>query len=348
MTSFLDAAQGLEFLPEGPNPGADLDIITIGVLVAIDRPTNRVMVSVHGSSGSWMPAVPGHYVPESTVYVVRNPWHGGRSELCVGPVLGSPGTVVGRLTAVSTSANRGTVTVNGTSYVLPYIPSAYTTPSDVWVLMNPTRGGIPELILGPCDVPPPPPEPDPEPEPGKPDKPVIPKPPPPPPEIVTRTVTINPTWSGTYRSAGGWDRWNTNRYGGRSTLYQGNGFGSGNVKGLATYGNQLVNLKALDITRVEVILRGAGLALPSYPSISLQGSPHGSKPGGSPSSSGSTANGSPGKSGSAKVSLPAAIREAMRTGDVKGLATVGNGYNAVRGTSLAGAMSLRVTYTRRN
>lgn len=171
-----------------------------------------------------------------------------------------------------------------------------------------------------------------------------PKPAPTPPKVVTKTVTINPTWSGTYRNQGGWDRWNTNRYGGRSTLYQGSAHSSGPLKGLATYGNQIANLKATAITKIEVTLRGAGLGEGSFPSVSVQGSPHGSKPGGAPSSSGATASGSPGQSGTDKVSLPSSVRENMRTGDVKGLALVGSGYAAVRGTSLAGAMSLRITY----
>lgn len=168
------------------------------------------------------------------------------------------------------------------------------------------------------------------------------------PPTETVTVTIRPTWSGTYRhNRSAWDRWNVDRYGGRSTLYQGSAHGSGSLTGLAVYGTRVRDLGAISITRIEVTLRGAGLVEGSYPSITVQGSPHGSKPSGAPSSSGDTASGSPGKSGTAKVALPSSVREAFRTGDVRGLALVGSGYGAVRGTSAADGMALRITYTRR-
>lgn len=173
------------------------------------------------------------------------------------------------------------------------------------------------------------------------------KPTPPPPEQVTKTITITPTWSGSYRHAySQWDRWNTDRYGGRSTLWQGNKYGSGDMTGLATYGNRIEDLDADEIISIEVTLRGAGMNS-DHPSFVLQGSPHGSKPGGAPSSSGGTVSsgsGNPGKSNAVKVSLSSGMREAFRTGTFKGLCVVGSGYGGVRGTSAADGMALKVTY----
>src|SRR5699024_5471217 len=133
-------------------------------------------------------------------------------------------------------------------------------------------GGTPQIIMGPNANPVAPPDPEP-------DVP-IPTPPPPPPETVERKATINPQWSGSYRTIrAAWDRWNVDRYGGRSTLYQGSGSGSGTMKGLACYGNQITNLKAISIEKMVLIVKGAGLASSGASStITLQGSPHGSKP----------------------------------------------------------------------
>lgn len=170
------------------------------------------------------------------------------------------------------------------------------------------------------------------------------KPAPPPPKVITKTVTITPTWSGSYRHRySRWDDWNQYNYGGRSTLWQGSKYGSGDMTGLATYGSRVTALRADEITKIEVTLRGVGLNS-DHPSIVLQGSPHASKPGGAPSSSGATASGQTGTSSTAKVLLPAALREAFRTGDVRALATVGSGYGAVRGTSAADGMALKITY----
>lgn len=166
----------------------------------------------------------------------------------------------------------------------------------------------------------------------------------PPPTTETVKTTIKPKWSGTWRTdRAAWDRWNTDRYGGRSTMYQGSAYGSGNLEGLAVYGTQLRDLGADSIDAITVSLVSAGLSGTGGPTVTLQGSPQGSKPGGAPSSSGATVSGTP----TEKVSLPSSIREAFRTGDVRGLALVGSNYQAVRGTSAAAGMVLTVTYTRK-
>lgn len=355
MTDPIEFARAGVLEPRGLMPGDDPAFLAVGVLVSIDTDSNRVVVAVNGSSGTRMPFIDGVYTIGKTVYVMRNPFDGGRSVMCLGPTRSAPMRVVGKITAVDASNNRATVTVVGSSFVLPYIPlTTFAVDDEVFVLREPQFGGQPTLILGPCTVPqappapePPPPAPEPDPED---DEPTPPPPPPPPPEFETVSTTILPSYSGTYRvDRGAWDRWNTGRYGGRSTLYQGTSTpwsSEGPFKGLACYGNQVRNLGATSIGSIQVRLRGAALSLASYPSITVQGSPHGSRPGGSPSSSGDTATGSPGKSGAVWVSLPASVRSAFLSGSVKGLVLTGSGYNAVRGTSAADGMALKITYTR--
>lgn len=168
------------------------------------------------------------------------------------------------------------------------------------------------------------------------------------PKTKTEKTVIKPSWSGTYRNQGGWDRWNTGRYGGRSTLYQGNNYGSGPVKGLAVYGNRVQNLGAVEIISIKVLVRRAPTGGSGNVSVVVQGSPHGSKPGGSPSSSGATASaGVDYDKSTSKITLPASMREAFRTGDIKGLALVGSAYAGVYGTSRADGMALEIEYKRR-
>lgn len=235
-----------------------------------------------------------------------------------------------QLLAMDTAANRAQVSIDGGSAVwLPFVANNYTGITTVFVLRDPQRAGAGQLVIGPCgtqpadEVPPPPP---PAPDPST-------------PSGVTSTAVVRPTWSGTYRSIRGtWDRWNTDRYGGRSTLYQGDAYGSGPLTGLATYGDQVANLGALSIASISVgitVVTGSG-------TVTVQGSPSGSKPAGAPSSSGSTAS----RSGSGPLVLPTDVCEAFRTGGTKGLALVGTSYLGVRGTSLASGMALSITYTR--
>lgn len=232
-----------------------------------------------------------------------------------------------QLLAVDTAGNRARVSIDGGPGVwLPYVASSYTGITTVFVLRDPTRGGAGQLVLGPCgtqapiDVPPPPPDPAVS-----------------PPAPVTARATIRPTWSGTWRaSAAAWDRWNADRYGGRSTLYQGSAYGSGALTGLAVYGGQVVNLRALSITSAAVY----ALTVTGSGSLTVQGSASGSKPAGAPASSGSTAT------GMGWINLPADVREALRTGATRGFAAVGANYLAVRGTSYPAGMALRITYTR--
>lgn len=351
--SRLDLAREVQPMPVGLKDGTDASLVVVGVIVDADSSGNRVKVSINGSAGSWMAAVPARYIVGRTAFVVRNPLRGGASEWCAGPTF--PTSFAARaavnLDDLDTDAYVGTVDVDGTTYELPVVASSeYVIDSDVWVLRNP-YDGVPYLIAGATELAsaaattPPPSDPSPS-DPS--DLETIPTPGDEPASSVTRTATIRPTWSGTYRyDRSAYDRWNADRtvYGGRSTLYQGSGHGSGTLKGLAVFGNQITALNASEITAMSVVLRGADLSETSYPSITIQPSASGSKPSGAPSSTGTTFSGSPGRAGKVLVALDAPTRESFRTGALKGLALVGASYGAVRGTSAADGMALHITYT---
>lgn len=241
----------------------------------------------------------------------------------VGVPRGASAQIHGVAQLLSITAERATISLDGSQpFELPYSPGAYDGITTVLVLRNPLEGGRAVWVISPIgeqapeDVPPPPPA---------------------PPEFVTAEATILPTWSGTWRATrGAWDRWNTDRYGGRSTLYQGNAYGSGPLSSLATYGDQIVNLGATEITDIRVavtIATGAGA-----PSIQASGS--GTPPAGAPGFGGDVV------SGVGWVSLSAGMREAFRAGSAKGLGLVGANYVAVYGTARADGMALRVTYRR--
>lgn len=236
--------------------------------------------------------------------------------------------VVAVLLSIDTTANRAKVSIDGSESVsLPFLPGNYTGISTVFVLRDFNGSGSGDLVAGPCysmaEPPPPPPDP----------------PAASTPQTTTDTALIRPTWSGTYRAGGpvpGWDQWNVGRYGGRSTLYQGNAYGSGALTGLATYGSQVADLGALSIQRIVVstpMATGSG-------SVVLQGSASGSKPAGAPTTTGATS------SGSTAVELDPTICEAFRTGSVKGLASVGSSYRGTYGASRPSGMALSITYTR--
>lgn len=325
------------WLPEGPNPGADLRLTTTGVVVEVDIPGARVNVSYNDGSGTWLPAIPAIYTTGQTCVVLLNPLMGSRGEVVLGPIQGEGLVQTGMLVSLDTSARTGVVTVAGQDYTLPYLQGAYSTGTLVWVQRNPSKWGQPELVLGswaPAVAPTPPPPPDPVPV------------PPAPPTTQQVTTTIIPQWSGTWRaSRSAWDRWNTDRFGGRSDLYQGESFGSGPLSGLATYGDQIVNLGAISIDNMVLALvgnNGSGMAGPAV----VQGSPHGSQPAGGPGGSGDIATADMSATTIGYMALPGSIREGMRTGAVRGLALVGGSYLGVAGTGTAGSMTLTITYTR--
>lgn len=319
-------------IPQGPDAAADTALTKLGAVYAVDAPNRLVRVAIHDTL-MWLPAQPARYRPRALATaanpalarVLMDP-NTGRPALVLGALDPREPRIVAALTAIDTVAKRATVTVDGASHVLPYLPSTYTVGVPVWVDLD--DWGVPYLVSAPSDIPvPPPPA-------------VSTEPPAPGAATIQVTQYIGPQWSSTYRHASGkWGDWNRGRYGGTSTLYQGNGFGSGLLTGLATYGDQLVNLGATSIDAIEVALIPVGLSGASGPAT-VQGSPQGEPPGGAPVGAGDTA------SGDGLVALPASIREGMRTGSVRGLALVGGNYWAVAGAGNGDGMVLVVTYTR--
>lgn len=330
--SDLDLYKEAAFLPEGPTPGADLQMVRIGVVVEKDTVDNRLKVSVNGSAGSWMTAIPNDYQVGQTAHVFCNPMRGGRAESVLGPVVGR--SYMRAALLVSVGSTTAVIELDGAQHTVDFLPSTITPGQYVWVFCNPAKWGAPELIHGPCANPPIDPTPEPVPV------------PPDPGGTVQTTVTISPTWSGSYRvSRGAWDRWNTTSYGGRSDLYQGSAYGSGTMIGLATYGDQLANLGAISIDNIVVALVGNGGSAMPGPAV-VQGSPNGSQPPGAPTASGDLALADMSGTTIGYMALPGTIREGMRTGAFKGLVLNGGGYLGVRGTGYAGSMALTVTYTR--
>lgn len=322
MISDLDA-QRLSRLDPG-----DSALVSTGTVISVDAANHLVQVAIRGDLQAvvWLPAVADRYQPGGSCRVLHNSQDSGRSVQVLGAVDPFAPAVLGLLTAVNTTTYRATVTVLGSSTVVPYMPTGtYTANTRVWVLLD--EWGRPSTVVAPSS------------EATATGTPTA-------PETggaattVQATVTIGPQWSGTYRyTRSAWDRWNTASYGGRSTLYQGNGFGSGALAGLATYGDQIVNLGATSIDRMQVALRSVGLSGASGPAT-VQGSPHGSQPAGAPTTAGDTA------SGDGWVDLPATVRETFRTGGFRGLATIGGNYWAVAGAGNGDGMALQITYTR--
>ncbi|MCV2395915.1 hypothetical protein OEB99_16490 [Actinotalea sp. M2MS4P-6] len=243
---------------------------------------------------------------------------------------------VARLLSIDAGTARATVSFRGSQgFELPYLgaDTDYTGITTVLVLCNPMAGGRAEFVLGPIGV---------VDEDTAGPAPVVPT------GTVTEKATILPTWSGTWRVIrSAWDRWNIDRYGGRSDLYQGDDYGSGTLIGLATYGDQIKNLGATAITAAVVSARRNGSG-GSTAQLVLQGAPHASQPAGAPSPTGTTAAASAAVAIDqwCQVTLPSDVRENLRTGAAKALAAVGGTYSGWGGTATAGSMVISLTLTR--
>jgi hypothetical protein len=245
---------------------------------------------------------------------------------------------VGFLHEISADGKRALVSVRDSQPIsLPCAPSTYTGVSTVHVLVDPATGR-PLHVLAPGefvaegDAPQPPPPPEPEQAPAR---------------KVTGKV-IKPTWTGTYRvNRAAWDRWNTSSYGGRSDLWQGSSASSGQLYGLAVYGDQVRNLNAVSIDRIRVTLvnNGGGHYF-TNPAYTLRGTPAGTKPAGAPSfTSGTATSPRTTRHGTTSVDLPDAMRDEFRTGTLRGLGVIGTDYAGLRGTGHAAGMALVVDYT---
>lgn len=166
------------------------------------------------------------------------------------------------------------------------------------------------------------------------------------------TVTLLPSDSGTYRvDAGAWDRWNTSRWGGARDVYQedANAYGSGPLVGWAGWGDRIKNLGAVDIT--EAVLKARRNPWTNEPTpavLQVRGSTAGTQPGGNPSSTGTgVTTSSPGARllEWTSIALPSSVRDAMRTGSVKGLLAVGS--DASGWYAEGGSFALALTYRRK-
>lgn len=237
---------------------------------------------------------------------------------------------VGQLLSVNTSTQRAKVVVdNGQPVDLPYLPGTYTGYTTALVLCDPQQGGRAVLVLGPAGVEAEPPA------------------PPPTPGTSTATATILPTSTGTWRTNRlAWDRY-TGGDGAVSDLYQGPAAsGGGTLIGLATYGDHVANLGALSITAATVTLVRVGTGATAPVTLTVQGSPHGSRPAGAPTYSGDTASIALSRGRSWALALPATTREGLRTGAFKALALVGAAYAGAKGITHPAGMALSLTYTR--
>lgn len=330
----LDASGFAAGLPVGLAPGADSSVLVTGTLVGADASQWVVQVTVGESEPVWVPASPAVYSSGAAVRLLRSPEDRGRLLFCLGPLVDVPLLATGEVVSVNADAGTLTVRVLGGEFSLPYVAGTYSEGTVVHVLRSASRFGVPEVVLGPQ---------------GNFEAPV-----PPaagagngnPAGVASRERTITPQWSGSWRSAfSRWNSWNTDRFGGPSTLWQGDQWGSGPMTGLAAYGDQVVNLNAVAIDRMILRVHRADTSSPGGRQIGVQGSPNGSQPGGAPSGSGDTATGpslAPGQSG--ELELPSSMYEPFRTGGFKGLLVNGSQYSGWLGTSKADGMALTIQY----
>lgn len=323
----------LDLVTPAAEPTRDPALTWIGRVYAVSPSTRTVQVGApDGTTVLSLPAQPGRYrlsasAASGLARVLVNP-RTGRPTLVLGPV----DPVAPSSLAVVSATGSGTVTVtwNGSATVLPAIPSTYTVGQTAWV--DTDDWGTPFLVRGPSSIPAPAPEAPPDvPDTGG---------------TVQARTQIGPQWSGTWRQTR-WDNWNVSRFGGRSDVYQGSGYGSGPLVGLVTFGDQLANLGALSIDAISVSARRNDWADAGAAALTVQGSPHGSQPGGVPSGTGSTATtNAVGKGGWASTQLAGDVREGMRTGAIKGLVAVGGAASGWGGTGTPGSMVLDVLFTR--
>lgn len=219
---------------------------------------------------------------------------------------------------------------------VPAVPGDYTAVTSVRVLLD---GGRPVQVLGPAGS--------------------IPVAavsgatstlPPPPAATTSTTVTVSkvilPTVSGTWRvPRASWGRW-----GDSADVYQGNSGESGQLWGLACYGEQITGLGASAILSATVTLaQNGGSGYSGNWVATVRGCASGTLPGTAPTYLGDTATATlpgAGKDGVAvDCVLPATVREQLRTGTTKSLGLVGAPYGATYGAGRRGnAWALALTY----
>jgi hypothetical protein len=323
MVSSLDLMSNAQTLPEGIQPGAERGALITGRLVGLDPDAGIVQVSVNDSDPIWVPAVPGIYTPDGPVRLLRSPIDGGKITTCTGPVQAGQPIVGGVVKTVNSGVGQLVVTALNQDWTLPYNPGTYSAGTAVHVLRSEAQYGRPVFVQGPSGN-------FNHASPGQPGGGAA-----NPGQLVDRQAVLVPVWSGSWRSSfSRWDSWNTDRHGGRSTLWQGNGFGSGPMIGLAGYGDQILALGAQQITRMQVSVYRADNSSSGGKVPVLQPSPHGGFPGGAPTVSPAAAVAGPALAfgQAAQVDLPSSVFEGFRVGSFKGIATVGSDYAGFSGT----------------
>lgn len=312
-------------MPAGPSQSDDAAVYTTGIVYAVDPAKRTVQVGIRGGTVT-LPATAARYTPGGLARVLIDPIQ-TRPVLVVGAVdPAAPAVVAG---VVATGAGTVTITYQAVSSTIPTASGTYTVGQSAWVILD--DWGVPVVAVGPST----------QPAPG-----YVPPTTPGGGNVVTARASIGPQGSGTWRAAySRWDSWNPDRYGGPSDIYQGNDYGSGLLLGLASYGDQVVNLGAIAITGITLAARKTDDG--NTAALTVQGSPNGTRPGGAPSSSGDTASSGPiGSGGWGSLDFTANMREAFRTGAAKGLVAVGSQYAGFGGTATPGSFVLDITYTK--
>lgn len=326
MSDALDRRGAISrILPAGPAKSDDATVYATGVVYAVDPVLATVQVGVRSGTVT-LPAVAARYTTGGLARVLIDPIQ-TRPVLVVGAVNPTAPLVVVGVT--DTGTDTVTITYQDTTPTIPATGGTYTVGQSAWVQLD--DWGVPLIAVSPSTAMAPGWVGTSAPSTGG---------------TVTATATVGPQTSGTYRSAySRWDSWNTDRYGGSSDIYQGNAYGSGTLVGFAGYGDQIVNLGAVSISKITLAARKTDDGLTA--ALTVQGSPSGSRPGGSPSSSGDTASTPAVDSGGwGWVDLTAPMCEAFRTGASKGLVAVGSAYAGFGGTSTPGSFVLQITYTK--
>lgn len=236
---------------------------------------------------------------------------------------------VGTVVSINTSTSRMLVDVDGGEVELPFQGGGYLPGDTVTVIRDPFGTGAGQFVSGRFGAPPPPPPP------ATPPVPVAEQPPAP--TTQRAEATLSPTWSGSWRHIrGAYDRWNENRaeYGGRSSLWQGDGYTSGPMNGIAVYGDQVLGLGAAAIELLELhVVPAAHEGTPLF-----QATRQGGAYPGVPAPEG------PVFGGVGVLHVPDALYEPFRLGTYKGFVTVGGDPLAVRGTSAGNGMALHAVY----
>lgn len=323
MVSDLDLYGLAAPFPEGVAAEADTGALITGRLLGLDIENGLAQVSVAGSEGLWVPALPAIYRPHGAVRLLRSALDGSRITSCLGPVVPGQMLVGGKVITVAAAVGLLTVETLGARFELPYAPGTYAPGTAVHVIRSTSSYGRPEFVLGPSGNynPANPGQPGGGSENGG--------------SLVTRQTTILPVWSGSWRARfGRWDSWNTDRYGGRSTLWQGDGYNSGPMAGLAVYGDQIAALRAEEILSITARVWRADSSVAAGKVAVLQPSPDGEKPAGAPTISPALSASSPALTPNevADVAMPGAVLDGFRTGAFRGIVTVGAEYAGFNGT----------------